>query len=182
MTSIIRLNWLRWFTVFAAATFATAGTGCTGKATIGGYSTGEDFDDSIRSIAVPIFENRTFYRETEFKLTEALTKEIEARTPYKVTKAGAADTALTGTVVNVSQRMLSRDRDTGLPQEVQVTVVVSFEWKDLRSGKVIRQRSRFEGTGEAISTYPAGEPIEVAKISAIQELAKQIVSVMRNDW
>lgn len=179
MMAMPRSNWMRVFTLVAAVASVT---GCTGKATIGGYSTGEDFDESIRSIAVPIFENRTFYRETEFKLTEALAKEIEARTPYKVTKAGSADTALTGTVINVTQRMLSRDRGTGLPQEVQVTVVVSFEWKDLRTGKVIRQRSRFEGTGEAISTYPAGEPIEVAKISAIQELAKQIVSVMRNDW
>lgn len=177
MTTISRASRIA---MLALAAFVA--TGCGGKATIGGYSTGEDFDTSIRSIAVPIFENRTFYRETEFRLTEALTKEIEARTPYKVVASGSADTALTGTVLRVNQRLLSRDRRTGLPQEVQVTVVVGFEWKDLRTGEVIRQRSRFEGTGEYIPTYPAGEPVEVARLAAIQELAKQIVSVMRNDW
>ena len=47
-----------------------------------GYGSGEEFDESIRSVAVPIFENRTFYRETEFRLADALVKEIEHRTPY----------------------------------------------------------------------------------------------------
>ena len=156
--------------------------GCGGPINIGGYQTNEQFDTSYRSIAVPIFKNRTFYRETEFKLTEALAKQIESRTPYKVTDRGGADTILTGTVLSVRERLISRESKSGLPQEVQVTVVVSFEWKDLRSGKVIRERSRFEGTGEHIPTYPVGELHEVARLAAIDELAKQIVSVMRKDW
>ena len=147
-----------------------------------GYHAGELFDTSIQSVAVPIFENRTFYREMEFKLSEALTKQIEQRTPYKVVGEAGADTVLTGTVTRVEKKLLSRQLKTGLPQEVQVVVVASFEWKDLRSGRILRRRTRIQGTGEHIPTLPAGEPFEVARHAAIDELAREIVSVMREDW
>lgn len=157
---------------------AVLSVGCKG----GGYKAGETFDTSIRSVAVPIFENRTFYRDVEFKLTEALTKEIESRTPYKVVAAAGADSHLTGTILNVDKKLLSRQFGTGLPQEIEVVVTVSLEWKDLRSGKIIRKRSRIQGTGEHILAHPASEPFEVARHVAVGELAREIVSAMRNDW
>lgn len=157
--------------------FALVGllTGC-------GYRSGDLYDESLGSVAVPIFENRTFYRDVEFKLTEALTKQIEQRTPYKVAREAGADTLLTGTVTRVDKKLLSRQFDTGLPQEVQVLVIASFEWKDLRTGRIIRKRSRIEGTGEFVPTQPVGEPFEVARHAAIDELAREIVSAMRKDW
>ncbi|MBI1374376.1 MAG: hypothetical protein GC159_16790 [Phycisphaera sp.] len=156
--------------------------GCASESNPGGFQTEGLYDTNIHTVAVPIFANRTFYREAEFKLTEALTKEIELRTPYKVTKSGSADTVLTGTILNVDKRLLSRQYNTGLAQEVQVVVTVSFEWKDLRTGKVIRKRSRFQGTGEYMPSRVTGEPFEVAQHEAIGELARDIVSAMRSDW
>ena len=147
-----------------------------------GYSAGEDFDDEIRTVAVPVFDNHTFYRETEFRLTEALTKEIEHRTPYKVTPAAGADTMLSGTILSVDQRLLSRTFEGGLTQEAQVTVTVELEWKDLRSGEIIRQRSRLSGTGEYIPPRGVGEAFEVGEHEAVAELAREIVSLMRSDW
>jgi hypothetical protein len=147
-----------------------------------GYSGGELYDESVQTVAVPIFENRTFYRGVEFNLTEALTKEIEQRTPYKVVAGASADTILTGTVLTVDKRLLSRDFESGVPQEIQVAIVASFEWKDLRSGQIRRMRSRIEGTGEYIPTKPLSEPLEVARHAAVGELAREIVSAMRDDW
>jgi len=155
--------------------------GCAGEHSSSGFRMEGLYDTNIRTVAVPIFDNRTFYREVEFKLTEALTKEIESRTPYKVTRATGADTVLTGTVLNVDKRLLSRQFETGLPQEVQVVVTVNFEWKALRSGTVLRKRSRFRGTGEYIPTPPYGEPFEVGQHEAVSEVARDIVSVMRID-
>lgn len=157
-------------------------SGCAGGGALAGYSHEELFAEDVQSVAVPIFENRTFYRQTEFKLTEALIKEIEQRTPYKVTDSGSADTILTGTVLSVNQRLLSRDFESGLSQEVQVVVTVGFEWKDLRSGEIRRKRARIRGTGEYIPTRGAGEPFEVARHEAVDDLATRLVSAMRSDW
>ena len=55
----------------------TTASGC-------GYSQQEIYPDHVQTVAIPLFENRTFYQGVEFDLTEALVKEIELRTPYKV--------------------------------------------------------------------------------------------------
>lgn len=166
--------------LFAAAT-SLAGCTSTGEGLFG-YSAQELYPDNVRTVAVEIFDNKTFYRDVEFDVTEALIKEIERRTPYKVTNRSTADTLLTGTVQNVQQRVLSRQIDAGIPTEVQVIVSCRFEWKDLRSGKVLRERGSITGTGEHVPTYPVSEPYEVARHTASQELARDIVSVMRRDW
>ncbi len=148
----------------------------------GGYTTRPPFPEQFATVAVPIFDNRTFQQGVEFDLTEALIKEIELRTPYKVTPSSRADTMLVGTVLDVSRRTLSRTFEGGIPQEMQVVVSVSFEWKDLRTSQVIRKRSGISGTGEFIPTRTVGEPYEKAQHQAVAELARDIVSVMRDDW
>jgi len=148
----------------------------------GGYTTAGLFPSEYQHVAVPIFDNLSFQQGVEFDLTEALIKEIELHTPYKVTASNRADTMLSGTVLSVSRRTLSRTFEGGIPQEVQVVVTVSFEWKDLRSGQVIRKRSQIQGTGEFIPTYAVGEPYEKAQHEAVAELARDIVLVMQADW
>ena len=156
--------------------------GLLGGCGFSGYRFADTFDDQVRSIAVPIFKNRSFYRDTEFGLTEALIKEIEARTPWKVAGAEAADTLLTGTIIHVDQRALSRRIGTGLTQEAQVVVVARIEWKDVRTGKILRQMDQVRGTGEYVPTSPVGEPFEIARQTAIAELSRDIVSQLRDGW
>jgi len=147
-----------------------------------GYRHEELYPADVRTIAVPILDNRTFERGTELGLTEALIKEIELRTPYKVTDPEAADTMLTGSVRSVDRRVLSRTLDSAIPQEMQVVVTADFEWKDLRTGDVIRRRGSIQGTGEYVPTRAVGEPFETARREAVAELARDIVSLMRADW
>lgn len=151
-------------------------TGCSG------YTAAPLFPDDVRTVAVDILANRSFYRGVEFDVSEALVKEIELTTPYKVASHGSADTLITGTIRSVKQGVLSRTHDAGLPQEMQVTVTASFEWKDQRSGKVIRKRATVVGTGEYVPTTPLGEPYEIAQHRAAAELAREMVSIMRSDW
>jgi len=155
-------------------------TGCAANGT--GYTTGGTYDESIRSVALPIFDNRTFYRELEFNLTEALAKEIEHRTPYKIAASGSADTQLTGTILSVDKRMISRTFETSVTQEAQMRVVASFEWKNLRTGEIIRKRGRLSGVAEYVVTQPVGETEQVARHAAVAELARELVSLMRSDW
>ncbi|MCG8510724.1 MAG: LPS assembly lipoprotein LptE, partial [Rhodospirillales bacterium] len=145
----------------AACIFTAAAlTGC-------GYSHEELFPEQYRTVAAPIFENRTFYKGAEFDLAEAVTKELERRTPYKVTSPASADTILEGVITRIEQDQIARRRPGGVPQEIEVTVTVNFQWKDLRSGDVIRQRTGFEAVGRHVPTAPLGEPFEVGRHVAV---------------
>jgi hypothetical protein len=147
-----------------------------------GYSHKELYPADVRTIAVPIFANRSFYQGAEFDLTEALTKEIETRTPYKVVKEASADSSLTGTIVNIEQTRLSRVRGGGVPQEMEFRVTVNFEWKNLRSGKILRERRGFTAVGRYVPTRPVNETYFTAQHDASQLMAEMIVSDMRGDW
>lgn len=147
-----------------------------------GYSSKELFPTEVRTVAVPIFENRTFYRGVEFELAEAMVKQIESRTPYKVVAPGTAQTILEGTITHIDQEQLSRRRPGGLPQELELTVTVDFVWKDLGKGGVLKDRRGFQAVGRYIPTAGIGEPFETAQHDAVERLARDIVSTMRTDW
>jgi hypothetical protein len=147
-----------------------------------GYTTKQVFPEQVQSIYLPIFQNRSFYRGVEFDLTEALAKEIELRTPYKIAQQGAADSTLTGTIVSVDQTRLSRTRPGGLPQEMEVRVVVDLDWKDGRTGKIIRQRRGLTAAGRYIPVRKAGEQYQTGQHEAVDRMAQEIVAVMRGDW
>jgi Lipopolysaccharide-assembly len=147
-----------------------------------GYSNKELYPTEYRTVAAPIFENRTFYRGVEFQLAEALTKQIESRTPYKVVSPGVAQTQLEGTITHIDQRQLSRRRPGGVPQEVEYTVTVDFVWKDLGRGGVIRDRRGFQAVGRYVPTAGVGEPFELGLHQVVQRMAQDIVSTMQADW
>ena len=150
-------------------------TGC-------GYQHAETFPTAYRTIAVPIFENRSFYKGVEFDLAEALSKRVTDRTPYRLAEPGAADTMLEGTIREVKQLRVTRTTRGSLPEQMEVQVIVDFVWKDLRSGEDIIDRQGFSAVGRYIPTTPIGEPFAAAQHDAANRLAEDIVDQMRGDW
>jgi hypothetical protein len=142
----------------------------------------DGYPADIRSVAVAVFENRSFYRDLEFDVTEALIKQIERDTPYKVVSGSIADSVLTGAVVRVRQDLVSRSEEGGVPQEVELRVVVNFDWTDGRTGQVLRSRQGLEATGRYIPVRRIGQPRELAEQEAAQRMAEAIVAAMRSDW
>lgn len=147
-----------------------------------GYAHKETYPKGIRTVAVPIFKNRSFYQGAEFDLTEAITKAIESRTPYKVVAPQGADTILEGTITNIEQVRLSRRADGGLPQEMEMRIVIDLAWKNLRTGQLIRDRKGLEAVGRYIPANPVGETYSIAQHQAAERLAGAVVSAMRADW
>jgi hypothetical protein len=147
-----------------------------------GYSHQGLYPADVRTVAVPIFENKSFYRGVEFDLSEALAKQIELVTPYKVTSPGGADTILQGTIVAVTQTMISRTFEGGLPEEMETRIVVDFAWKNTRTGQTLRQRQGFAATGRYVATRPIGEAYPTGQHAAVEQLATRIVETLRRDW
>jgi hypothetical protein len=171
----------------ASALAATAGVmlaslaGCASDPTQG-YSTQSIFPQNIRTVAVPIFTSESYTRNVEFELTDALVKEIETRTPYKVVPASRADTILLGQLRQIELDQLSKSRLTGLSEEVIVSVTIDFQWKDQRSGKPLLERKAFTGSALFVPSRPSFEPIELGQFAVVQELARDIVSEMQAEW
>jgi hypothetical protein len=160
---------------------AAGGSGCSSDPTKG-YAASSIYRTGISTVAVPIFTNDTFVRDVEFTLTDALVKEIEARTPYKVTSQSNADTIVLGQIKDVQLDQLSKSRLTGLTEEGIVSVTIDFQWKDLRSGKVLVERRTYSGHGLFVPSQPSGEPIELGRFAAVQHLARDVVGEMRAEW
>jgi lipopolysaccharide assembly LptE-like protein len=147
-----------------------------------GYAAVTTFPGGVSTVAVDIFESRTFDREIAFELADALVKEIQARTPYKVTSSAGADTILTGRIRSVERQQLSKSPLTGLSEEVALGVTIDFHWRDLRSGQTLLQVDSLTAHGLFVPSRPTAEPIEIGQFGAAQQLAREIVDELRGEW
>ncbi len=172
----MKKSWSMCLAILSAATML----GCASTDPRVGYTNRSLFDESIKSVEVRIFSTKEFRRGLEFELTEALVKRIEADTPYKVLKGGQADTVLEGQLVVVRQAVLADKFGSDLPAEKQQQLVVSFTWKDLRSGRILAEGHGVRVVAEY--TPPVGETFFTGEQELMNEMAAEIVSRMRKPW
>lgn len=145
-----------------------------------GYSSERPFRSDVKTIAVKPFGTKEFRRRIEMDLTEAVKKRIQLDTPYRFADESVADTVLTGEVLEVRQGTMGRDFVWNRPRETQLTLIVKFQWKDLRSGEVLVQKDRW------LQTYDYARPVCETEWDAIQgavdRMAETIVEQMERDW
>jgi len=144
-----------------------------------GYSRHGLYLENITTVAVDGFGNKSFYQGVELGLTEAIIKEIELRTPYKVTARSSAETVVTGEITQIQQGPLSRRRAGGMVQDVEYQIFVNFEWKDIRSGEVLRQRLGMMVSAGFMPAIQTGETLTHGQNRAVQRVAERVVSVMK---
>lgn len=131
--------------VFAALALLMPSCETGGHFTLLGYTSKPNYDEGIRTVHVPIFKNKTFIRGVEFDLTEAVIREIEAKTPFKVVGPNcSADTELTGTVVIFTKGLLNVNQLNEV-REAETTLSVEVVWKDLRTGEYLTKPIRRPG-------------------------------------
>lgn len=146
-----------------------------------GYAMGSGHRRDVRSVRVPVWENRTFIPGLEAQLTEALIKEIQRSTPWVVVNSGAT-TTLDGTITAADLRKIGTDPDTGLVQDMAVDIAVDFVWTNNRTRRALIDRRNFRAQGSFVPTRGVGEPIEVGQLNALESLARDIVHELRSNW
>lgn len=141
----------------------------------------------IRTVHVPIVRNDTFRHDLGVRLSEALVKEIERRTPYKVTGDPSADSTLTCRIANESKRVLT-ETDTDDPRALDASLSVRATWIS-RGGEMLMQNSIIPTDDLAITfgqdarfVPEGGQSIDSATQAAIESLAERIVSQMEVRW
>ena len=83
-----------------------------------GYQIGNQslYPSHIRTVYVPIFESDSFRPYLGERLTEAVIKEIELKTPYKVVgDAAMADSVLSGKITGETKRVVVQNRYDDAP-------------------------------------------------------------------
>lgn len=123
-----------WCCLTVLAALLLAGCESGGHFTLLGYSTRPNYDGDIRTVYVPIFQNVTFRKGLEFQLTQAVVREMEAKTPYKVVSCREnADTELIGKIVN-HRKMVINFNQVGEIRDAETGITVELVWRDLRPG------------------------------------------------
>jgi lipopolysaccharide assembly LptE-like protein len=145
-----------------------------------GYQWSSLYRGDVKSVAVPIFANKTFYRGFEFNLTKAVVNQLEGQSPYKVMPKERADTILEGEIERVHVRTISNSPFNSLPQEQLLEVTVNFTWKDLRSGRILARRHDFRQTAPYYPTL--GEGQYTGEQQNLERLALAIVQELQAEW
>jgi hypothetical protein len=132
-----------------------------------GYTVGSLHDTRYRTIYVPIFENQAFQsgplRGLEYNLTEAVQREIEKSTPYKVVSSRErADTELLGTIIATPKQILNRNQLNEI-REGQMVLYVQLIWRDVRTGEILSKQSPTEG----MNSDPAPDITPPAALGAV---------------
>ena len=97
------------------------------------------FRNDIRTVYIPIVRNDTFRHDLGVRLDEALVKEVERRTFYKVTGDPNADSTFDCRIVNKSKRVLT-ETDTDDPRALDAVIAVRADWTS-RNGEMLMQNS-----------------------------------------
>lgn len=141
----------------------------------------------IRTVHIPIVQNTTFRHDLGVRLNEALVREVEQRTPYKVVSNPNADSVLSCTVTGTSKTVLSETENDD-PRALDASISVAAMWTS-RDGRRLMQNSLATldadqlGFGQSYRFVPeAGQSIDTATQNAIDGLARRIVSQMENRW
>jgi hypothetical protein len=158
-------------------------TGCAGYQ-IGNQSL---YPTEVHTVYVPMIQSTSFRRNMGERLTEAVVKEIENKTPYKVVDDPNADSVLTGVIFEEGKHTLITAL-TGDARETQAAMKVKVSWVDhkgrsLRDEKSIPLPTEFVDIGGTGNLVPeVGQSVDTAQQQAICRMAEQIVGLMEKPW
>ncbi|WP_145370029.1 LPS assembly lipoprotein LptE [Maioricimonas rarisocia] len=159
---------------------ASIGSGC-------GYRVGGAYAPEIRTVHIPTFQNDTFRRGIELQLTEAVQKQLQLRTPYRLAKGPNADTRLVGRLVSANKRVENQNRYDD-PRELELAIAVEVRWEDARTGYVLSERSiPVESSVAQLITHSSfapetGQSLATGTQQAVDQMARQIVGMMEIPW
>jgi outer membrane lipopolysaccharide assembly protein LptE/RlpB len=126
---------LRTVPLALAITFSACGYHTAGK--------GSQLPPTVKTIAVPSFVNQTQTYHVETRLTEAVVREFNTRTRYRIlTNDANADAVLRGTVTSAQTVPVTYDSRTGQVSTSLVTVAMKVTLT-ARDGRVLYENPNY---------------------------------------
>jgi outer membrane lipopolysaccharide assembly protein LptE/RlpB len=135
----------------------------------------------VRSIAVPVFATHTQAYHSEMALTQAVVRELNTRTRYRVLTSATpdADAVLSGTILTQSSVPLTYDSTSGETSSYLVTITVKVSLT-ARDGRILYQndalayREQYQSTQD-LSGFIREDP------AAVNRLARSFAHALVDD-
>ena len=142
--------------------------------------------DSVRTIAVPAFENVTTRHRLTQMMPAAVTREFLSRTRYRVVgDPEEADATLQGTIRNYYSSPTIFDSATGRAAGIQVTVVLDMRLVEHGTSKVLYQstgmsvQNRYEVSSDQAAYFDESDTA-LARLSG--DVARTVVSAVLENF
>jgi len=145
---------------------------------------------NVRTVYVPMIQSDSFRTTPGIdlgeRLTEAVCKEIEKRTPFKVVGTADADSVLTARIVADTKRM-QVESPTDQSRMVEMNIQVLVTWADrggavLASGAVPLPAASVD-VGQSAALVPEyGRSVVSTQQEGLVKMAQQIVGLMEEPW
>ena len=141
---------------------------------------------NVRTLAVPVFATHAQAYHTEMALTQAVVRELDTRTRYRVLASGAADAdaVLSGTILTQTSVPLTYDSTSGETSSYLVTITVKVVLT-ARDGRVLYQndalsyREQYQSTQD-LSGFLREDPAAVNRLA--RDFAHAIVGDMLESY
>ncbi len=160
--------------------------GCSCKC-LSGYHIGTSglYNDTIKTVYVPMVEANTYRHDFGERLTEAIVKKVSEQTPYRIAGPKDPDSTLTVTLTGETQQVsaLNRYDDT---RQKNIDLTARVVWRNNRTGIAPNQALAPEMNttivAQSFLVPEMGQSTETQQQEAIDKLADQIVGLMESAW
>jgi hypothetical protein len=145
------------------------------------------YPNHIRTVHVPIFDSDSLRPGLGPWLTEAVIKQIEQTTDYKVVSRNKADTVLEGLVLPVTKQVSVTTINDDL-REVDMTMQIQVRWIDSQGELVYPEMviplpvALADVRGTSGQVTEVGHSTLSAEQVVVEQLAAQIVAIMESPW
>jgi hypothetical protein len=153
------------------------------------YQVGSEslYAPDIATVYVPMIESDSYRRDLGERLTEAVIKEIELKTPYKAVGTPDADSILAIKLLGDSRHLLAENSFDD-PRLSESAIYSEVSWLNRRRLPMAPAQSialppELVGIDQSANLVPeAGQSVATSQQQAIERLAQQIVGTMETPW
>jgi hypothetical protein len=144
------------------------------------------FPPDIHTVYVPMVESNSFRPNLGEALTEAVCKQIEKETPYKVVGNPNADSILTVKLIQDTKRVYDSNKFDEA-RATQVNYQAQITWAN-RKGDIVYNGAvplppQFVNIGQSAAYIPEyGQSYSTSEYQVVDKLAMQIVGLMEKPW
>ncbi|HEY4232393.1 MAG TPA: LPS assembly lipoprotein LptE [Lacipirellulaceae bacterium] len=141
----------------------------------------------VTTVYVPMIESGSYRRDLGERLTEAVAKEIELKTPYKVVGTPAADSILQIRLIGDTRKTLAQNAFDD-PRVSESDLFSEVSWVNRRREPIVTTRLvaipqelvTIESSANLIPEV--GQSVATSQQKAIQRMAQEIVATMEAPW
>jgi Lipopolysaccharide-assembly len=148
-----------------------------------GYRVGPVLKADYRSVAVPMFKNKTLKPQLEAQVTNGIIRRLQSDGTLRVDSLENADIVLDGEIVSYRRtRLRALQTEASTPREFRVYIDARVEAHNRVTGKIILPPTIVTGSADTF----IGDDLQSAEFQALpliaDDLARQVVSLLVESW